>query len=26
LRGYLTAARTGDPEARAAYLAAVETA
>jgi hypothetical protein len=26
LRGHLTAARTGDAEARAAYLAAVETA
>jgi hypothetical protein len=26
LRGHLTAARNGDPEARAAYLAAVETA
>jgi len=26
LRGYLTAARAGDPVARAAYLAAVETA
>ena len=25
LRGLLTAARNGDPEARAAYLAAVET-
>jgi hypothetical protein len=26
LRGHLTAARQGDPDARAAYLAAVETA